>query len=81
MEVVEKDSEAIRVKVYYTGYGSSDDEWRDESDIVDLTHDEPVRLITPTFNLYQQLALKVKMSSQSSRKGNPEVRIGQAIEE
>ena len=72
MEVVENDSEA---KVHYTGYGSSDDEWKDESDIGDFTQAQPVHLITPAFNLYQQLTLKIKMSLQSSRKGNLEVRI------
>ena len=72
MEVVENDSEA---KVHYTGYGSSDDEWKDESDIGDFTQAQPVHLITPAFNLYQQLTLKIKMSLQISRKGNLEVRI------
>ena len=78
IEVIERDDEAKRVKVHYTGYGSSDDEWKDEDDIVDLTQGcdvEPTHLITPTFNLYQQLALKIKGSLQSSRKGTPEVRI------
>lgn len=81
VEVLERDEEAKRVKVHYTGYGSSDDEWKDEDDIVDFTQEheecdlEPQYLITPTFNLYQQLALKIKISLQSSRKGNPEVRI------
>ena len=60
MEVVERDNAAKRVKVHYTGYGSSEDEWKDESDIVDLTQDEPVHLITPTFNLYEQLARRSK---------------------
>ena len=67
-----------RPREHYAGYGSSDNEWKDEDDVVDLTqeHDhEPQYLIIPTFNLYQQLALKIKMSLQSSRKGNPEVQI------
>ena len=81
VEVLERDEETKRVKVHYTGYGSSDDEWKDESDVVDLTQEngendvEPQHLITPTFYLYQQLALRIKISLQSSRKGNPEVRI------
>ena len=79
VEVLERDEEAKRVKVHYTGYGSSDDKWKDENDVVDLSQEndecdvEPQHLITPTFNLYQLLALKIKMSLQSSRKGNPEV--------
>lgn len=64
VEVLERDEEAKRVKVHYTGYGSSDDEWKDKGDIVDFTQEheecdlEPQYLITPTFNLYQQLARK-----------------------
>lgn len=42
----ERDSETGKVKVHYTGYGSNDDEWKDEDDIVDLSsradlHAEP----------------------------------------
>ena len=37
VEVIERDDEAKRVKVHYTGYGSSDNEWKDEHDVVDLT--------------------------------------------
>ena len=78
VEVLERDEEAKRVKVHYTGHGSSDDEWKDKDDVADVIqeHDhKPQYLITPTFNLYQQLALKIKMNLQSSRRGNPEVRI------
>ena len=80
VEVLERDEETKRVKVHCTGHGNSDNEWKDESD-VDLTQEngendvEPQHLITLTFYLYQQLALRIKMSLQSSRKGNPEVRI------
>lgn len=45
IEVIERDSETGKVKVHYTGYGSHDDEWKDD-DIVDLSsradlHAEP----------------------------------------
>lgn len=71
IEVLERDVEAKKVKVHYTGYGSSDDEWKDEDEIVQ----PQAKLITPTFNLYQELALKIKMSLQSTRKSNPEDKI------
>lgn len=74
VEVVERDAQSKRVKLHYTGYGSSDDEWRDEDDIVQPRQD-PTHLITATFNLYQELALKIKMILQSTRRSNPEVRI------
>jgi hypothetical protein len=74
VEVVERDVQKKKVKVHYTGYGSSDDEWRDEDDIVQPRQD-PINLITPAFNLYQELALKIKMSLQSTRKSNPEVKL------
>jgi len=32
-------------------------------------------LVAPTFSLYQELAIKIRMSLQSSRKGNPEVKV------
>ena len=68
--VVERD---VQEKRHYTGYGSSDDEWRDD-DIVQPRQD-PTYLVTPAFNLYQELALKIKMSLQSTRRSNPEVKI------
>ena len=58
VEVLERNEEAKRVKVHYTGYGSSDNEWKDENDVVDLSQEneydvEPQHLIMPTLNLYQ----------------------------
>ena len=35
IEIVERDEQARRVKVHYTDYGSSDDKWKDEDEIVD----------------------------------------------
>ena len=39
VEVLERDEEAKRVQVHYTGYGSSGDEWKDEDDTVDFTQE------------------------------------------
>ncbi len=46
LEILEH--EAGKVKVHYIGYGSSDDEWRDEDEIVDIS--EPVRLLSNIFS-------------------------------
>ena len=79
VEILERVEEAKSETALYWVCGSSDDEWKDKGDIVDFTQEhegcdlEPQYLITPTFDSYQQLALKIKMSPQSSRKGNPEV--------
>lgn len=67
------EQEAGKVKVHYIGYGSSDDEWKDEDEIVDIC--EPVCLLSNTFSLHQELALAIKSRLQSSRKGSPEVKI------
>jgi len=67
LEVIERDNVTGKVKVHYIGYGSNGDEWNDD-DIVELRskadYMQPTYLIAP--------AIK---SLQSSRKGNPEVKI------
>lgn len=35
VEVVEKDEEGGKVKVYYLGYGPEYDEWKDEEEIIE----------------------------------------------
>ena len=62
-----------RVKIRYIGYSANEDEWRDASDILDFTPPKP--LISLTFSLYQELALKIKRTLQGFRKASPEVRI------
>ena len=73
IEIVERDAANARVKIHYIGYSTSDDEWRSTADILDFTPPKP--LISPTFSLYQELALKIKRSLQGLRKASPEVRI------
>ena len=73
IEIMERDTVNARVKIHYIGYSANEDEWRDASDIVDFTPPKP--LISPTFSLYQELALKIKRTLQGSRKASPEVRI------
>ena len=73
IEIVERDTNAERVKIHYCGYSSNDDEWRDLGDIVDLTPPQP--LLTSSFSLHQELVLKIKRSLQNVKKSSPEVRI------
>ena len=75
VEIVEQNVLAGKVKIHYVGYSSSEDEWRDAADVVDLCEAQPSYLISPSFNLYQELALMIKASLQSSRKESPEVKI------
>ena len=75
VEIVERNVLAGKVKIHYVGYSSSDDEWRDAADVVDLCEAQPSYLISPSFSLYQELALMIKASLQSSRKESPEVKI------
>ena len=68
------------VKVHYDGYGSEDDEWRPAAEIVEVRGTVPVPvnpepLLIPTFSLHQELAIKIKSSLISTRKGSPEVKI------
>lgn len=73
VEIVERDATSGRVKIHYCGYSSEDDEWRDPGDIVDLT--TPTPILTNSFSLHQELALKIKRSLVNTRKSSPEVRI------
>ena len=57
LEVLERDSGSSRVKVHYTGYGSSDDEWRDEKDIVKKENVDTVPY-PGSYSLYRELALR-----------------------
>ena len=75
VNVVEKNPLTHKVKIHYIGYDSDQDEWHDEADIVDLSESQPSHLLSPNFSLYQDLALLIKSSLQSSRKGNPEVKL------
>ena len=70
VEILER--EEGKVKVHYVGYGSSDDEWKEE-ELVDIC--EPTYLLSSAFSMYQELALAIKSKLQSSRRGSPEVKI------
>ena len=75
VDVVERNPLTHKVKIHYIGYDSDQDEWRDEADLVDMSGSQPSYLLSPNFSLYQELALLIKSSLQSSRKGNPEVKL------
>ena len=65
------------VKVHYDGYSSEDDEWKPAAGIVEVrgTVPAPVNpepLLTPTFSLHRELAIKIKSSRIRMRKGSPE---------
>ena len=61
------------MKIHYIGYGSSDDEWKEEEELVDLS--EPTYLLSNIFSLHQELALAIKSRLQCSRRRSPEVKI------
>ena len=78
--VLERNTTRDMVKVHYDGYGSEDDEWRPAAEIVEVRGTVPVPvnpepLLIPTFSLHQELAIKIKSSLISTRKGSPEVKI------
>ena len=75
IEIVENDITTGKVKIHYCGYSNDYDEWRDPGDIVDLSSPSPTPLLTSSFSLHQELALKIKRSLQNTRKSSPEVRI------
>jgi hypothetical protein len=79
VEIVERDSnDASRVKIRYIGYSTGYDEWRNRSEIVDLTRPSdqlPTLTSSLGFSLYDRLASKIKNSLRSPRKSSPEVRI------
>ena len=78
VEVVERDpNDANRVMIRYIGYSTIYDEWRNCSEIIDLTRPDQLPTLTSSlgFSLYDRLASKIKNSLRSSRKSNPVVRI------
>ena len=83
--ILERNPAKGMVRIHYEGYSSDDDEWRSAAEIVDVSTcskseietsqvcREP--LLTPTFSLYQELAMKIKSSLISTKKGSPEVKV------
>ena len=64
IEIVDEDSS--KYKVHYIGYTSMHDEWKDKEDVVDLDKDSSTE--TGVFSLNYELASKIKVSLNSSRK-------------
>lgn len=76
IEVVETDSENNRVKVHYTGYSDTFDEWKDSSEIEDIATEVPANY-QPTYtpySLYHDLSIRIKRSLTCAR-GSPDVKI------
>lgn len=79
IEVVDEDS--TRYKVHYVGYGTSYDEWKEKGDIVctcvpeDTEDSEDPEPMIQRFSLYGELATKIKLALNSSRKGSPFIKI------
>ena len=66
VEIVERDpNNASRVKIRYIGYSTGYDEWRNHSEIVDLTRPSdqlPTLTSSLGFSLYDRLALSLSLS-------------------
>ena len=77
IEILEESS--TEYKVHYVDYDSSHDEWKDKDEIVDFPHGSEEETVTgcqvERFSLYQELAVKIKASLNSSRKESPVVHI------
>lgn len=80
IEVVDED--ASRYKVHYVGFSSTHDEWTSKEEVVDLASGEDsdslndkTCMAADRFSLYRELATKIKLALNSSRKESPEVRI------
>ena len=96
LKVIEEDETRGLVKVNYLGYGSHCDEWRPKSDIIDLSErkeseawenvSEDVSMIGKAlapkrpFNLYEDLATRIKSQLVSSRKQSPCCRISMSFD-
>ena len=61
-----------RIKIHYIGYGSEYDEWREPAGLIHL--DSPCSVLEK-YDLYQELALRIKSALIPSRKSNPSVKI------
>ena len=81
--VLESNTVTNMVKIHHVGYSSQYDEWRPAAEIVDVSCRARTAVLTVTipnfephtFSLYEELAMKIKASLISTRKGTPEVRI------
>ena len=76
IEIVETDSED-RVKVHYIGYSDTFDEWKDLSEIEDITTEVPSPQDQQTYapySLYHDLSIRIKRSLTCAR-SSPDVKI------
>ena len=96
LKVIEEDETRGWVNVSYIGYSSQYDEWRPKSDIIDLSKQEEIEntpnirdnvsedasIAFPKrpFNLYEDLAARIKFHLVSSRKQSPCCRISMSFD-
>lgn len=76
VEVIEESSK--KYKVRYTGYDSSFDKWKNKDELVAIDFEEAPEVAIPIIerhSLYNELAIRIKTSLNSNRKGSPIVRI------
>lgn len=70
IEVVEREGE--HVKIHYIGYGDDEDEWREASELVQLSK-KPQPYIP--FELHRELAYQIQAALDSRYRKDPDVRI------
>ena len=66
----EQDSKG-HVKIHYEGFGSEYDEWKDPTELINIA----TPYVSETYDLHQDLALRIKSALMGTRKSNPCVRI------
>ena len=67
------DRNGTSVLVHYVGYDSNFDEWQEEDDVVDMP--SPCSITNESYDLHQDLAMKIKSTLTGKRKSNPIVRV------
>ena len=72
------DRNGTRVLVHYVGYDSNFDEWQEEDDVVDMP--SPCSITNESYDLHQDLAMKIKSTLTGKRKLNPIVRVDMTID-
>lgn len=70
IEVVEREGE--QVKIHYIGYGDDEDEWREASELVQLSK-KPQPYIS--FELHRELTYQIQAALDSKYRKDPDVRI------
>jgi hypothetical protein len=83
IRIVEEDSSSHKYKVHYIGYSKQYDEWKSEGEIISIGEEAQDEnpdpkldcLITERYSHHRELAYRIKMALNSSRKDSPVVRI------